>query len=113
MNAADGVAVGWNVTGRSADGRAELVTTVEEILSLLGAHVPVQEQSQGQLPDQAAVTGSSSGIPDQSPVGLPNESVGVPRPPRQFRKGLRHWLPIVLGLALGVLSTALNSPGLL
>jgi hypothetical protein len=107
--------------------QAELVTTVEEILSLLGvhvpvqgqppdqasdqdrdssllgAHLPVQEQFPGQLPDQAAAPDSSSGLPDQSPVGLPNESVGVPRPPRQFRKGLRHWLPIVLGLALGVL----------
>jgi hypothetical protein len=86
---------------------AELVTTVEEILSLLGAHVPVQEQFPGQLPDRAAdraaAPDSSSGLPDQAPVGLPNESVGVPRPPRQFRKELRHWLPIVLGLALGVL----------
>jgi hypothetical protein len=55
------------------------------------------------LPDRAAATDSSGGLPDQSPVGLPNETVGVPRPPRQFRRGLRHWLPIVLGLALGVL----------
>jgi hypothetical protein len=83
--------------------QAELVTTVEEILSLLGAHVPVQEQFAGQPPDRAAAPHSSSVLPDRSPVGLPNESVGVPRPPRQFRKGLRNWLPIVLGLALGVL----------
>jgi hypothetical protein len=81
----------------------KLVTTVEEILSLLGAHVPVHEQFPGQAPDQAQAPDSSSGLPDQSPAGLPSESVGVPRPPRQFRKGLRHWLPVVLGLSLGVL----------
>lgn len=107
--------------------RAELVTTVEEILSLLGVHVPVQgqppdqasdqdpdrsplgvhaavqEQFPGQLPDQASAPDSSSGLADQSPVGLPGESVGAPRPPRQFRKGLRKALPYLLGLVLGVL----------
>jgi hypothetical protein len=107
--------------------QAELVTTVEEMLSLLGAHVPVQgqppdqgadqdphssllgvhvpvqEHSPGQLPDQAPAPDSSSGLAGQSPVGLPGDSVGVPRAPRQFRKGLRHALPYVLGLTLGVL----------
>jgi hypothetical protein len=105
--------------------RAEVLTIVEEILSLLGVHVPIEEQIPGQLPDQASAPDSSSGLPDQStagpptigdvndkaafvapaksPGGLPSESVGVPRPPRNFRKGLRTWLPIVLGLALGVL----------
>jgi hypothetical protein len=103
VHLADGGSFRLSALWSHGSRRAELVTTVEEILSLLGAHVPVQEQSQGQLPDRAAATDSSGGLPDQSPVGLPNETVGVPRPPRQFRKGLRHWLPIVLGLALGVL----------
>jgi hypothetical protein len=98
--------------------RAELLTMVEEILSLLGVHVPVEEQIPSRLPDQASASGSSSGLPDQSPVGpptigdvntaaspdgLPSQSVGTPRLPRKFRKELRTWLPIVLGLALGVL----------
>jgi membrane-bound metal-dependent hydrolase YbcI (DUF457 family) len=41
------------------------------------------------------------GLFDQSPTGLPSESVGAPRPrPRQFRRGLRNALPSLLGLAL-------------
>ena len=103
VHLADGGSFRLSALWSHGSRQAELVTTVEEILSLLGVNVPVQEQFPGQLPDQAAAPDSSSGLPDQSPVGLPNESVGVPRPPRQFRKGLRHWLPIVLGLALGVL----------
>jgi hypothetical protein len=89
----------WSYRSR----RAELVPTIKEIVSLLGVHVPVQEQFPGQLPDQASAPDSSSGLPDQSPDALPSESVGAPRPPRQFRKGLRNALPIVLGLTLGVL----------
>lgn len=89
--------------------RAEVLTIVEEILSLLGVHVPVEEQIPGQLPDQASALDSFSGLPDallapaKSPEGLPSESVGASRPPHNFRKRLRTALPIVLGLALGVL----------
>jgi len=84
----------------------ELGTTVEEILSLLGVHVPVQERFPGQLSDQASAPDSSGGLPDQSPVvlttdlvedeaafldwaespvGEPSESVGTPRRSRRYR----------------------------
>ena len=33
---------------------------------------------------------------------LPSESIGAPRQPRQYRKGLRNALPVVLGLAVGI-----------
>ena len=90
--------------------QAELVTTVEEILSLLGVDVPVE----GQWPDQAPGQdpgGSLSGadvpvqeqLPGQSPVALPSDSVGARRPSRKFRKGLYKALPYIIGLALGVL----------
>src|ERR1700678_3716027 len=103
VHLADGGSFRLSALWSHGSRQVELVTTVGEILSLLGVHVPVQDQFPGQLPDRAAAPDSSTGLPDQSPVGLPNESVGIPRPPRQFRRGLRHWLPIVLGLALGVL----------
>jgi hypothetical protein len=88
---------------------AELVTIVEKIQSLLGVHVPVE----GQPPEQASDPDPGSPLPEvhalaheqcpgQSSVGLPGDSVGAPRPPRQFRKGLLNSLPIVIGLTLGV-----------
>lgn len=100
--------------------RAELVRTVEEILSLLGVHVPVEgqppehepggslsgvpvpvlEQLPSRLPDQAPTPASSTG---PSHLGLPSESIGAPRPPHQFLRGMRKALPYVLGLTLGVL----------
>ena len=107
--------------------QAELVRIVEEILSLLGVqvpvegqpldqasdqdpssslpgvHVPAQEHLTGQLPDKAPGPDSSNGLAGRSPVGLPGESVGAPRPPRHFLKGLRSALPYVLGFTLGIL----------
>jgi hypothetical protein len=107
--------------------QAELVRIVEEILSLLGVqvpvegqpldqasdqdpgsshpgiHVPVHEHLPGQLPDKAPGPESSDGLAGRSPVGLPGESVGAPRPPRHFLKGLRSALPYVLGFTLGIL----------
>ena len=95
VHLADGGSFRLSALWSHGSRQAELVTTVEEILSLLGvhvpvqgqppdqasdqdrdssllgAHLPVQEQFPGQLPDQAAAPDSSSGLPDQSPVGLP------------------------------------------
>ena len=102
---------------------AELATMVEEILTLLGVHVPVDGRSpdpapapdpdsslsgvhvpaQEQLPDQAAAPDSASRPASQSPAGLPTESVGAPRPPRHFGKNLLKSLPYVLGGTLGIL----------
>jgi len=36
----------------------------------------------------------------QSQVELPSESVGAPRPPLQFRRGLRNAFPTAAGLAV-------------
>lgn len=65
-------------------------------------HPDMSEQFPGQIPGQDPRNDPRG----QSPVGLPSESIGAPRPPHQFRKGLRAALPIVLGLGLGGLYIA-------
>ncbi len=66
----------------------------------------MSEQFPGQPLDQALGQDPRSNPGDQSPAGLPSESIGVPRP-RQFRKGLRKVLPYaLLVLAFGGLLIA-------
>ena len=105
--------------------KPQLVATVEEILSLLGVQLPVQEQSPGWSPDWAPTPESPSGLPDssavrpasepigvvedkaaflaraKSPAGLPGESVGARRPPRQNHRGWRIALSFLPGVLLG------------
>jgi hypothetical protein len=116
VHLADGGSIRLSGLWSYGSRRAQLAAMVEEILSLLGVRVPVQEQVPGQGPDRASAPDApdAPGRPaGQVPVGLPSESVGVPRPRRQFRtglrprfqfpKGLRNWLPVLIGLTLGVL----------
>jgi hypothetical protein len=63
----------------------------------------MSEQFPGQPPGQAQGHGPRSGVGGQSPIGLPGESIGTPRPPRQPRKRLGTALWIVFGLAFGCL----------
>jgi hypothetical protein len=58
----------------------------------------MSEQFPGQPPDQDP----RSRLEGQSLVGLPSQSIGTPRPPRQFRKALGNAFPYVLGLALAI-----------
>ena len=99
VHLADGGSIRLSGLWSYGSRQAELVTTIEEILSLLGVDVPVE----GQEPDQAPVPDAPRGLASQAPAGLPSDSVGAPRPPRQFRKGLYKALPYVIGLTLGVL----------
>ena len=110
VHLADGGSIRLSGLWSYGSRQAELVTTVEEILSLLGVHVPVEGQSPDQAPGQdpgGSLPGAHVPVQAQSPgqtsAGLPSDSVGAPRPPRQFRKGLLKALPYVIGLALGVL----------
>ena len=65
-------------------------------------HPGMSEQFPGQPPDQAPGHDPRSNPQGRSRSGLPSESIGAPRQPRQYRKGLRNALPVVLGLAVGI-----------
>ena len=58
----------------------------------------MSEQYPGQVPEQDP----GSGLEGQSPVGLPSQSIGAPRPPRQFRKALGNALPYLIAFALAI-----------
>jgi hypothetical protein len=56
-------------------------------------------QPQNQAPDQDPYSGGVA----EPRFPMPSESIGAPRPPRQYRRGLRDWLWVVLGLAVASL----------
>ncbi len=62
----------------------------------------MSDQLPGEPPGQAQGHDPRGNPPDWSRSGLPSESIGAPRPPRQYRKGLRNSLPVAIGLALVV-----------
>jgi hypothetical protein len=69
----------------------------------------MSEEFPDQPPAQAPARRAYSDVKPQSATGLPSESVGVRRPPRHWGKTSRNAVPVVIGLALGIVYVTVSS----